>query len=81
MKGSTFLLTATVIFAIVSILFILTPTHLNYLVVAQSQNQSEDKVHTYANLTNEGVIRPLQPSTGASGNASFTLVGDGNTMS
>ena len=44
--------------------------------------QSETTTHFFANLTNDGVIPTrAQPNTDASGNVSFTLLPDRNTMS
>ena len=52
--------------------------------IAQSQNQSEtqqqQREHLYADLTGEG-LPLLKVNTNASGRASFSLVGDGKTMS
>ena len=53
-------------------------TNSNYYADAQS----ETTTHFFANLTNDGVIPArAQPNTDASGNVSFTLLPDRNTMS
>ena len=55
-----------------------TSTTLSYYAEAQSENRN----HFFANLTNDGVLPSrLAPNTDGSGNATFTLLPDGKTMS
>ena len=59
-------------------------SHLGKYVIAQSQNQTEpqqqQQERLYADLTGEG-LPLMQVNTDASGRATFSLVGDGNTVS
>jgi hypothetical protein len=59
-------------------------SHLGNYAIAQSQNQTEtqqqQRAHVYADLTGQG-IPLMQVNTDASGRATFSLVGDGNTVS
>ena len=57
-----------------------TVDNLNYHTMAQSQNHSDSKPHFTTNLTNSGVIPPLNPNTNATGNATITLLDAVNTM-
>jgi hypothetical protein len=59
-------------------------SNLGNYAIAQSQNQTEtqqqQRAHVYTDLTGEG-IPLMQVNTDASGRATFSLVGDGNTVS
>ena len=81
MKLNTiYLLTTTAaVFTTLSLLMLSNPTTtLNYYADAQSETRG----HFFANLTNDGVIPSrAQPNTDGSGNATFTLLPDGNAMS
>ena len=80
MKLNTgFFLIASAVFATLSVLMVSNHTiDSNYHADAQSENRN----HFFANLTNDGVIPTrVAPNTDASGNATFTLLPDLNTMS
>jgi CHRD domain len=79
LKTMYLLTTTTTVFTIFSLLVLSNPpTNLNYYADAQSESRN----HFFANLTNDGVLPSrAQPNTDGSGNATFTLLPDGNTMS
>jgi CHRD domain len=90
-RRKAFLLTALLTVISLSAIATVTSTNNNNnYAIAQpsSQNQTTSpilpkRVHFAADLTGQGVPgpRPLQVQTDAAGKATFTVVGDGNTMS
>jgi hypothetical protein len=84
-RRKAFLLTALLTVISLSAVATITSTNNNYAIAQpSSQNQTTgttQRGHLVADLTGQGVPGPVNRQTDASGKATFTLVGDGNTMS